>query len=53
MSPDVLEDAMILKSDLNSFNDIVNLVSTKDQEEDEISEFDLKKQKLIQMYNGK
>ena len=52
ISPDVLEDAMIVKSDLNDFNNIINRVREKSQSE-EMNEFDIKKQEVINLYNGK
>lgn len=43
LSPDVLEDAMVVRSDLNAFNDIINTFKGKKEDDEEISEFDLKK----------
>ena len=41
LSPDVLEDAMIVKSDLQAFNDDVNIIHGKKEDDEEISEYDL------------
>ena len=42
ISPEVLEDAMIVKSDLNDFNNIINWIREKSESE-EMNDFDIKK----------